>query len=76
LLWSIKFYHFGIKHQKGRHDKAHRKQLKTCPLKRFLPPKRKFSTFGKEFSPLTEKDIIPVSKNPLLGRSTIIQEET
>jgi hypothetical protein len=65
-----KFLPFGIKHRKGRHDKAHGKKLKTCPLKRISPPKRKFSPFGTTISPFRETYVLaPVEKTLYLGKA-------
>jgi hypothetical protein len=68
FLWSIKFSPFGIKQQKGRNDKSIWEAIKDLPSKKISPPKRKFSTFRKAISPLTEKTYSPCRKTLYIGK--------
>jgi hypothetical protein len=56
------FSTFGIKHKKGRHDKAHRKQLKAYPLKGSLPLKESSPHLEKQSPPFWKKTYSPVEK--------------
>jgi hypothetical protein len=64
LLWSIKFSPFGIKHRKGRHYKAYRKQIKYLPSKKNYSPKRKISPCGTIFSAFYREGHTPPVRKP------------
>jgi hypothetical protein len=57
LLWSTNFSPFGIKHRKGRHDKAYRNLIKGLPSKKDLSLKRKVLPMCKSNPPFEVKDM-------------------